>query len=218
MRIDNFSLEVVGGREDGEGYVKMQHNQKYSVTLRNDRNQDADVELDIDGKSAGIFRVNRWSSVTIERPVNDQGQFTFLKDGTAEAREANLQSVSRQLRGIVRATFKPERPRRNVSSPLYLASMDSAHIGSSEIEYALNSNTKGLTATSFRGGPRGQSVSSGGTGLTGHSNQKFVTVKDLDYVDSSQFVTINLRLVCDDNGVRPFISAAGKTNPVPRPV
>jgi hypothetical protein len=75
-----------------------------------------------------------------------------------------------------------------------------------------------------RGGPCGQSAanySSGGTGLSGNSNQKFHSVAELNY-DESRFVTINLRLVAAKDEPRELKSARPlkplNSNPVPDPV
>jgi hypothetical protein len=65
-------------------------------------------------------------------------------------------------------------------------------------------------------GPSGQSVSSGGTGLSGQSNQSFRTVGNLDYDDPNTFVTINLRLVATNDDPRPLTSM--RSTPVPEPV
>ena len=58
-------------------------------------------------------------------------------------------------------------------------------------------------------------VSAGGVGLSGHSNQTFYTVQELDY-DYEEFTTINLRLVCDDlAGIKPL---GRRSTPVPPPI
>jgi hypothetical protein len=54
----------------------------------------------------------------------------------------------------------------------------------------------------------------GGTGLSGHSDQKFTSVAKLDY-DETRFVTINLRLVSVSNEPRPLFPSS---TPVPPPV
>jgi hypothetical protein len=55
----------------------------------------------------------------------------------------------------------------------------------------------------------------GGTGLSGESAQAFKTVEALDY-DRSGFVTIDVRLYCDDGAPRE-LKAAGRSVPSPLP-
>lgn len=54
----------------------------------------------------------------------------------------------------------------------------------------------------------------GGTGLAGHSSQRFNSVAPLNY-DRSNFTTIDLRLFCDDGEPRPL---GGSRNRVPSPL
>lgn len=55
----------------------------------------------------------------------------------------------------------------------------------------------------------------GGTGLSGQSNQAFKTVEALNY-DGGAFVTIDVRLYCDDGAPRE-LKAAGRSVPSPLP-
>lgn len=55
----------------------------------------------------------------------------------------------------------------------------------------------------------------GGTGLSGQSNQAFKTVEALNY-DRGGFVTIDVRLYCDDGAPRE-LRAAGRSVPSPLP-
>ena len=54
----------------------------------------------------------------------------------------------------------------------------------------------------------------GGTGLSGRSDQMFRQVRALTY-DKSAFVQIHLRLICDDEQLRPLIPIS---SPVPPPL
>ena len=56
----------------------------------------------------------------------------------------------------------------------------------------------------------------GGTGVSGHSNQSFVTVADLDKAED-EAVTISIRLVGPDDSPRP-LKAVDRANPVPNSV
>ena len=52
----------------------------------------------------------------------------------------------------------------------------------------------------------------GGTGLSGRSEQRFVSVAPIRYEDPAKFVTINLRLVAAADEPRPLFA---RSTPVP---
>lgn len=237
MRQGNFSVAIAQGIETSEGYVKLPHNTQYSLQLNNhDYQKRCAAEVKIDGKVVGLFRLQPGGVLILERPTHDTGKFTFYKDGTSEARSAGLHKVNYEDRGLVQVTFKPEKealkhthevedliptPRPPIrpypywnDGPIGSADVDRAvptsttrGISQKFSKYALNSPSKGIG---------GQNVSSGGTGLSGQSNQTFRTVGHLDY-DENAFVTINLRLVASNDGPRELTSSP-KSNPIPRPV
>ena len=55
----------------------------------------------------------------------------------------------------------------------------------------------------------------GGTGLSGKSEQRFVSVESIRYEDAAKFVTINLRLVAAADEPRPLFA---RSTPVPAAV
>ncbi len=107
MKLGNFSVEISQGKMLKSGYVAMKHDTKYTVVLSNSGDVRCDAEVEIDGKSVGIWRIQSHDSMVIERPVHDAGCFTFYKIGTREARKAAI--VRSDKLGLITVLFKPER-------------------------------------------------------------------------------------------------------------
>jgi hypothetical protein len=165
MEINSFSLTIQPGKETPNGYVELPHNTPYTLHLRNEHRQRCDAKVIIDGKSVGTWRIPAVSFITLERPVNDTGRFTFYAIATPEAQQAGLNAADPHL-GLVQVVFSPELP----------------------------SPPKPAQPASYSNYLTGSSRQAGGTGLSGRSNQTFGVAKQIDY-DLSQQTTINLRLI-----------------------
>src|SRR4051812_44478112 len=109
MYFNGYTVHVTGGKEQPTGHVVMKHAQKYSIALHNSHTTKCDATITIDGKEVGTFRLNAYGSATIERPVNDDGHFTFYKKGTRDSAESKLSHISKKQLGLVSVTFKPEK-------------------------------------------------------------------------------------------------------------
>lgn len=176
MKLHQYELAIPGWEETQEGYVILTHGQRYSLRISNQRSMRCDVEIAIDGNRIGTFRLDANSSATIERPVHDDGFFTFYELVTDEARKSGL--ISNDSTGLVTAIFKPE------AMVLY-----------QEAE-----------------------PSPGGTGLSGHSKQKFTSASPINHAHRDEFVTINLRLGGRASAdIRPLAMRQMST-PVPPPL
>lgn len=210
MYLNQYSVRVVGGNEIAGGYVEMAHEQTYELSLRNSRNTRCDARVEIDGKHVGTWRVPAHQSITLERPAHDQGQFTFYKLGSYEGQQAGLDEGNPNL-GLVKVTFTPEKAVTSFSvtytpeEPYPLP--EPKWRGETNVTYT-DTNTGSI---SYAAAPQAKGLSSGGTGLSGHSHQQFgqAAWMNLDY---SQSTTIHLRLVCKENGPRPLTSYS---TPVP---
>jgi len=106
MELEGYGLIIPEGEETPDGYVEMEHGDQYCIALINGNDTRCDVAVHIDGKHIGTWRVNANAEVVIERPVNDDGIFTFYKYGTTEADIADLKK--NEMLGLVTAIFKPE--------------------------------------------------------------------------------------------------------------
>ena len=200
MHLDNYSVTIKEGVETGGGYVKIQYGKQYTVRLNNRASRRCDAHVTIDGKEIGTFRLNRYGSITLERPPDSDGRFTFYKVGSIEADKADLGRVSKSDMGLVQVIFTPEKVEEYgvvVASAGPVGSLGEPQ----ERRFTYDSGiSKGAA---------------GGTGLSGHSSQSFYNVGPLE-LDHSQAVTITLRLVGDED-IRP-LNSVGRTTPVPPPV
>ncbi len=217
MRIGNSSLIIPEGREWESGHVGLPHGRQFTVNMRNHWHDRAcDAELTVDGKDCGGWRICAGGSVTLERPANDTGRFTFYKSDSTEAAKSGVSEVASEQRGLVVVRFRPEH-KRTRSSVLHMTQ---------------NVNVKGCGGgmSSLRGMPvetanlshtttdccDEEKTSGGITGLSGHSDQRFSTVSPLNY-DPNEEVVITVRLVCVED-VRPLQSVTPRSNPVPAAV
>lgn len=199
MFLNNFSLRIVGGDEVPGGYVQMQHGQTYQLSLRNDHSTRCDAYVEIDGKHIGTWRIGSHDSILIERPAHDTGKFTFYQVGSSEAQQVGQSSVAHQDRGLVKVVFTPEKAYAPPSFAHYVAPSAGYYTQYKSID----DDDVPQAAMSSNNTRAEKSVSSGVTGLSGHSNQTFSTVGALNY-DMNRQTTIFLRLVVVDNGPRPL--------------
>ena len=154
------------------GHVRLEHNTQYSLLLRNYGNKPCDAEINIDGSAVGIWRVPIQSEIEIERPIDDNGRFTFYALESQQGRKIGL--TGNDELGLVTVVFIPEKN----TSDVY---------GNSKPQYS--------SRTPLNLDERG------GTGLSGQSSQKFGNATGIDR-DFESTITIHLRLVCGDNEPR----------------
>jgi len=214
MVFNQYSVRVSPGQEIEDGYVLMKHGDVYTLNLRNFREVRCAANVIIDGRDVGTWLINAYGSITLERPVNDEGRFTFYQSGTNEFSKVGGDAVSVNDRGLIRVIFTPEKvqpvAQPVVKSYYVAASVPKEDSGNPKFSWA-NSNTFTTNVDSYSG-QRG--TSAGVTGLSGHSDQKFYTVDGFEH-DYSRQITINLRLVAKRDEPRPLVSVS---NPVPPPV
>lgn len=208
MRVNEFSVDIAKGTETGEGYVSMKHNTKYALSLGNHGHRRCDALVSIDGKSIGGFRIGAYETIEIERPVDDDGCFTFYRAGSKKGDKAGLGSVSKSDMGLITVEFRPEKKRK----PKRISGAG----GQSILRSASLSSYSTPVRDSVELTSRGIDLKAGGTGLSGKSDQSFYTVEDLKF-DKKEVVTINLRLVEGKSKSEPR-ELAPKSNSIPSPV
>lgn len=109
MRVGNFSVVILGGREVESGYVHLNDNQQYTIRLSNHmNNRRCDAELMIDGKSIGTFRIAPGGRIDLERSPADNGRFTFFRADGPSAEAVAAMAVASADRGLVQVRFKGE--------------------------------------------------------------------------------------------------------------
>lgn len=227
MRFNGFVLcvrqssDLLYTAEREGGYVDIVHGGQYSLYLSNEGSTRCDVQVDVDGKEVGTWRLDAHDHIVIERPANDTGRFTFFKVGTDGFRQAGLESVSANNLGLITARFKPECTVRAVravspvqvtwwypypylSYPRYFPNMS---------VMATSTCNANITGTQGYATAIGSAVP-GGTGLTGKSDQQFSVVAPLDY-DTLNETIIHLRLRCIEDAVQAVAAVKGRETPVP---
>lgn len=183
MKLNEFTLEVPQGREMQDGYVQLNHNQIYSIKLKNQGSTDCDANVFVDGDSVGTFRINKFSSVILERPCDIGRKFTFYRLDSEEADIAELNAVDLSDLGLISVVFTPAK--KTLIRDTNMKSLNYGRLARSSM--ALNANA-------------------GGTGLSERSDQTFVGVRPLDY-DYTLQTTINIRLIAaadDDASIIPL--------------
>lgn len=231
MRVGNFSLMIPQGRERDSGHVGLAPAAHYQIRLMNHLARRCDVDVAVDGKAIGTFRLNAHGSASLDGPPDDaaHGKFTFFEVGSDEAHAAGQSGIANQERGLIVATFKPERPYVHVAPAML--------VGRSEPEQTwapyrkggpsgqhCNSNDGGgavlRSAVSASYSTQGAQYAAGVTGVSGYTDQRFVNCGPIVY-DENEITTITVRLGVDRAvaAVRPLQAAPKhRANPVPDPV
>ena len=202
MWLNKFSVRVPQGKEEG-GYVSLRHKQRYTLILRNNRTVQCDARVEIDGKHAGTWRIYAHSNIELERPEHDESEFTFYKVGSKAARKAQLDEGDPSL-GLIKVTFTPEKQWNYVTQPVLWGNIRGlTGSNTTDTAYVCSQTNSSMPITG---------MSAGGTGLSGRSTQKFVTVSNITH-DFSQETVIFLRLVSrETNGARPLMA---HSTPIP---
>jgi hypothetical protein len=228
MYLNRFSVRIGGGVEDHSGYVRIKHNTQYSINLRNDWRVPAQAVVRVDGKEVGIFKVEANSSLTLQRPVNDDGRFTFFRTDSREAEQSGVQTINKEQRGLVQVEFTPaveKREPQKIEYHYYWHHHYDDWYRYPKVTWGASYNSGTSTPANDHCVRENKDVSAcyacnadmgeGMTGLSGQSNQRFVDVPAFD-LDHSKATVITLRLVEDKNGsavdARPLVSHG---NPIP---
>lgn len=222
---NGFSLTIRGASEGHNGYVRLRQGQTYAICFRNDRNRRADVVLKIDGLDMGTWRMNAYQSACVERPQNDRGQFTFYRADSNEGYAVGSAQTHVLDKGVISATFYPERVQPPVYSPpvqvpgpygpyaqarpqmqmqMQQAQPQTRMQARPEMQRRAAPQAYGAAPNNSYAAPQAQAHSyqadpglgAGVTGLTGQSGQTFGTAGQIDR-DYAAATTLELRLIHD---------------------
>ena len=246
MRLNQFSVRIIGGRETSGGYVEMQHSQKYSLSLRNDRDRRCDARVEIDGKHVGTWRVDAHRNIVLERPADDDGCFTFYRAGSKKGAKAGIVEGDPN-NGLVVVRFTPEIYRYTLPArpicprpwyprpwypwlpyepyrpykPWVTYTWTTGTSGGYTVDCDASEGTLSFGGTNFVScSTPVQDVAdyrAGGTGLSSQSDQTYGVASSI-YHDDSQQTTINLRLVWSKGRQEEPRPLVAQGNPVPPPV
>lgn len=183
VKVNEFEVQITSKnpvkefQKNGGYYIALKSGSEYQLILTNNRSTICDVDLSIDGKAIGKWRIPEYSSISLERPLSAQRKFTFFAEDSNEAQSAG---VRRNINaGIITAIFTPK---KTLSIP--------------EPEISLNEAPQKLAAS--------RGLKSGITLLGDGSNQRFVPIepinpKDIDY---NNITTIIIRMVVESDYIQ----------------
>jgi hypothetical protein len=236
MRAGDFSVEVVPHgagrvRELESGHVLARPGQVYRVRLRNGSPLNCVVDLHIDGNvvTSGGLVLEPWSTMELERPVDasEHGRFTVIAEGNEAVFGPDGGRDNPDL-GLIEARFRRELPRRD---PIFdVPSIVSTMPASTDRPRPVPGRASRVTVGSFLSENLDAYVDSisepaieraAGTGLTGHSDQRFVPVH-LGPLEAEATI-IQLRLVVGsedallDAEARPLPRREAPARPAARP-
>lgn len=242
MRVGDFGVDVVahgGGRleERESGYVLARPGQVYRLRLRNFGPLYCVVEMNIDGRvvTGGGLVLEPWGTTELERPIDadEVGRFTVVAEGD-EAVFGPDGGRDNAALGLIEARFRRELPqddRRTAvppllsspSMPVTLPGPDGPRI---PFRYPPAVPSAYRTTVQAPSRPLKESRDdtierAAGTGLTGHSDQRFVPIQ-LGPLEAEATI-IRLRLVIGSesalaqNAEPSVVERAAPSRPAPRP-
>jgi hypothetical protein len=242
MRSGDFAVDVVahgGGRlqERESGHVLARAGQVYRVRLRNFGPLYCVVEVNIDGRAvtAGGLVLEPWGTTELERPIHgeEDGRFTVVAEGDERVFGPDGGRDNAAL-GLIEARFRREMPQndRLRDVPALPSFRTSARpLPGQDVPRPSRYPTAPIPSA-FRGIVQAPSPRfteddhdgidrAAGTGLTGHSDQRFVPIA-LGPLEPEATV-IQLRLVIAteaalaDAAARPLPDHVAPARPAPRP-
>lgn len=238
VKLNNFGVDIPQGHELDSGYVLMKHNTVYTIVLRNYNSFRCDAAVEVDGKNVGVWRIPQDSCIVLERPIHDEGKFTFYRIDSSEAILSEI--TKKEHTGLITVLFKPEKINLHHKNKTYQSDISTNKPwwerffgGKNKSMHEVNKN--GFKNDDFdeplfsrrtsrdggdimykrrdniTGNKTSSTISAGGTGLSGQSLQKFKNAEAIEY-DTSSFVAIHLRLVCEYGNPRPLTASS---TPIP---
>jgi hypothetical protein len=191
---------------DGHTYYSIPHNKEYRVRMINNSRSRVNATLTIDSEVMGVWRIEPFSDIVIERPSHNDRKFVFVEETSREAKMGGV-TKGKSENGLVEVAFVPEKTK----APKYYAQQNresQMYHNDNNLSYEMNSNmsnnfsasSKNLSSTIASDSNRNyssnqkQMYSSGATVLGDDSNQRFV---DADYIveDFSKKIIKRVRLV-----------------------
>ena len=209
---------------DGGHYFLLSHNDQYKLKLHNGKSSRCDAEVWVDGELIGVWRINPYSTIIIERPTAIDRKFVFLEENSTNAQSAGIVS-GRRNNGLVKVIFRPERQAlcslegcigRSGYSPwmrgvMYNQSpaMSNKSFDSRNLQGMCNFSSLNENAC-YDSSP---SYSHGATALGGYSNQKFSSTNAITDIDDNNVTTIMARLMIKrSHWDRPLVSLSRALN------
>lgn len=192
--LNGFSLRIVSDNpvekvtHKNSNYFSLPHKSEYAIQLGNNHGVKADVHVWIDNEKIGVWRINAYGKITIERPANINRKLVLLKEGTSVAREALIRDHD-SSNGLVKVMFYPE---KTYNDNIYWQN-DCSYNSCDSISTPIKKSC------GFHQMSNNSTLSPAGTALGDDSYQRFRKVGSLTTIDDENITTIYARLVVDDN-------------------
>lgn len=218
INLNGYSLEILAYGETMEkiiyknaNYYALKNNTEYKIRLTNNKDVRTDAHIWIDEEKVGVWRINPYSRITIERPVNLDRKFTLVKETSYYAREAGIE-LGLQTNGLIKVEFKPEKystyvPKVNEYNDYY----NKQEYDPTGVHYLCKAYTDTVTPadkihrfcamndSSYDRYVSNTLLSPGATVLGNHSDQTFKRTEPIENIDTSNITIIHARLVVDED-------------------
>lgn len=153
--IFGFTTFIPTVERNGNTYYSLKHESEYSITMTNSNRTKCDASVFIDGENMGTWRVDPYSSITIDRPVSTARKFTFVKEKSSEAEMGGV-SAGKSENGLVKVVFTPEDLQEYIRSTSFDRFANSRHIDPNRVTGfgcpSLNTLDAGFGSTQFGAG------------------------------------------------------------------
>lgn len=114
-QLNGFTVDIIADRvrpifKNKMKFYAIPHWTNYKLVIGNQNNMACDVKIFIDGERVGAWRnIKPNSTLTVERPVNVNRKFTFVKELSSPLFHNNKYPDSAKERGLIKVVFYPER-------------------------------------------------------------------------------------------------------------
>jgi hypothetical protein len=211
-------------KKHGHTYYAIPHNTTYAVRMTNNTDSRANATLKIDGEEMGVWRIESYSDIVVERPTHNNRKFTFVREASWQASMGGMKKGDSN-NGLVEVTFVPEyKPFKSVmydrETDGYLQFANKSNYD--ECDYSLKGNSsnalfaqnQSLSSSArfsaepqhnFKASNANYNYSVGGTVLGDDSSQRFSTASHMTE-DYSKRVIKRIRLVVAEDYRKPYVS------------
>ena len=228
------NTEVNHIKQNNYNYFLIPDRSQYKLKLTNNRETRCDAEIFIDGESVGKWRINPYSTITIERPANINRKFMFMTEKKGYPLNKKYFSIEKKLFhsdycfGLITVVFKPEfftscmtRSSPYIATPTFY---NEDMVSWSDVtpiyktDYTMNA---GSEYTGSAGSVKKSShiflnndiYPTGKTILGGGTDQEFNPIAKLQTVDKNNITIINFRLL--PNMKQPYMTVSDLNKPNP---
>src|SRR3990172_2380545 len=114
VQLNGFSISIIAdgrpvkkviyGEDD---YFGLPDRTEYMIRLANNHDARVDAHVWVNGEKAGVWRIGRKSSITIERPAHIARKFTLVSEKGEVGRNAGIAHNDTD-NGLIKVVFKPE--------------------------------------------------------------------------------------------------------------